>query len=66
MANEDKRATLLARLQTAIELEWSTIPPYMVAILSIKLTANRQPANLIRGVIMQGTPPLIALVMMHV
>ena len=53
MANEDKRATLLARLQTAIELEWSTIPPYMVAILSMKLTANRQAANLIRGVMME-------------
>ena len=53
MANEDKRATLLARLQTAIELEWSTIPPYMVAILSTKLTANREAANLIRGVMIE-------------
>jgi hypothetical protein len=53
MANEDKRATLLTRLQTAIELEWSTIPPYMVAILSTKLTANREAANLIRGVMME-------------
>jgi hypothetical protein len=53
MANEDKRATLLARLQTAIELEWSTIPPYMVAVLSMKLTANREAANLIRGVMME-------------
>ncbi len=53
MANEDKRSTLLARLQTAIELEWSTIPPYMVAILSMKLTANREAANLIRGVMME-------------
>jgi hypothetical protein len=53
MANEDKRSTLLARLQTAIELEWSTIPPYMVALLSMKLTANRQAANLIRGVMME-------------
>lgn len=53
MANEDKRATLLTRLQTAFELEWSTIPPYMVAILSTKLTANREAANLIRGVMME-------------
>ena len=53
MANEDKRAALLAQLQTAFELEWSTIPPYMVAILSMKLTANRQAANLIRGVMME-------------
>lgn len=53
MANEDKKATLLARLQTAIELEWSTIPPYMVAILSMKVTANRDAANLIRSVMME-------------
>src|SRR4051794_28336931 len=53
MANEDKRAALLALLQTAIELEWSTIPPYMVATLSMKLTANREAANLIRGVMME-------------
>jgi hypothetical protein len=53
MASENKRAALLARLQTAIELEWSTIPPYMVAILSMKLTANREAANLIRGVMME-------------
>jgi hypothetical protein len=53
MTNEDKRSTLLARLQTAFELEWSTIPPYMVAILSMQLTANREAANLIRGVMME-------------
>ena len=53
MTNEDQRSTLLARLQTAIELEWSTIPPYMVALLSMKLTANREAANLIRGVMME-------------
>ena len=53
MAKENKRATLLAQLQTAFELEWSTIPPYMVAILSTKLTANREAANLIRGVMME-------------
>jgi hypothetical protein len=52
MAN-DKRAALLANLQTAFELEWSTIPPYMVAILSMKLTANRDVANLVRGVMME-------------
>jgi hypothetical protein len=53
MTNEDKRSTLLAMLQTAIELEWSTIPPYMVALLSMKLAANREAANLIRGVMME-------------
>lgn len=53
MTNQDKRSTLLARLQTAFELEWSTIPPYMVAVLSMRLTANREAANLIRGVMME-------------
>jgi len=53
MAKKDKRSALHAALQTAIELEWSTIPPYMVTVLSMKLTANRQAANLIRGVMME-------------
>jgi Ferritin-like len=53
MANEDKRAKLLAWLQTAIELELSTIPPYMVALLSMKPEANREAADLIRGVMIE-------------
>lgn len=53
MANEDKRAKLLAWLQTAIELELSTIPPYMVALLSMKPSANREAADLIRGVMIE-------------
>jgi hypothetical protein len=53
MANEDKHATLLAWLQTALELELSTIPPYMIALLSIREKANREPANLIRGVMIE-------------
>jgi hypothetical protein len=53
MANDKKRSTLQSRLQTAFELEWSTIAPYMVAILSMKGTANREAANLIRGVMME-------------
>src|SRR6266536_2735894 len=53
MANEVKRATLLAWLQTAIELELSTIPPYLVALLSMKVTSNREAADLIRGVMIE-------------
>ena len=53
MANEDKTSTLLAWLQTAIELELATIPPYMVALLSIHPAANREAADLIRGVMIE-------------
>ncbi len=53
MANEDKKATLLARLQKATELEIATIPPYMVALLSMKLSSNREAANLIRSVMIE-------------
>lgn len=48
-----KRTTLLQRLQLALELEWSTIPPYLVALLSIKQPKNRRAADLIRGVAME-------------
>ncbi|HVR57304.1 MAG TPA: ferritin-like protein [Pseudolabrys sp.] len=50
---EDKRRALLARLQLALELEWTTLPPYLVALLSIKRDANREAADLIRGVAME-------------
>jgi hypothetical protein len=53
MANEDKTSMLLAWLQTAIELELATIPPYMVALLSIHQAANREAADLIRGVMIE-------------
>jgi hypothetical protein len=49
----DKRAKLLSMLQTAIELELSTIPPYMVAVLSMKVTENREAADLIRGIMIE-------------
>lgn len=49
----DKRAKLLSMLQTAIELELSTIPPYMVAVLSMKVTDNREAADLIRGIMIE-------------
>ncbi len=47
---DQKRADLLARLQTALELELATIPPYLVALLSIRLPGNRQAAEHIRSV----------------
>src|SRR4051794_4589696 len=53
MANDDQKATLLSWLQTAIELELSTIPPYLVALLSIRNTANREAADLIRGTMIE-------------
>src|ERR1043166_7123908 len=53
MANEDKYKELLGWLQTALELELSTIPPYMVALLSIHTDANREAADLVRGVMIE-------------
>ncbi|MER8565992.1 ferritin-like protein [Mesorhizobium sp. M0924] len=50
---EEKHRTLLARLQLALELEWATLPPYLVALLSIKRSSNRVAADLIRGVAME-------------
>ena len=47
------RSTLLSWLQTALEIELATIPPYLVALLSIKLPANREPAELIRSVMVE-------------
>ena len=57
MKNKSKKSTkkekLLAWLQTAIELELSTIPPYLVALLSIQLPSNRDSAELIRSVMIE-------------
>lgn len=50
---QSKRAALLERLQLALELEWSTIPPYLVSLLSIRRPKNREAADLIRGVAME-------------
>ena len=52
----DKRCEkdkLLDWLQTALELELATIPPYLVALLSIQLPNNREPAELIRSVMVE-------------
>jgi hypothetical protein len=53
MSDRQTRATLLAWLQTALELELATIPPYLVALLSIKLPMNREAAELIRSVMVE-------------
>jgi hypothetical protein len=50
---EEKKARLLEWLQIALELELATIPPYLVALLSIKLPANREAAEIIRGVMVE-------------
>ena len=44
---------LFPLIQKAIELELSTIPPYLTALLSIKPGTNRIAANLIRSVMME-------------
>jgi hypothetical protein len=49
----ERRKTLLEWLQIAIELELATIPPYMIALLSIRLPANREAAELIRSVMIE-------------
>jgi hypothetical protein len=50
---QSDREKLLAWLQKAIELELATSPPYLVALLSIKLPSNREPAELIRSVMIE-------------
>jgi len=46
-------ASLRAHLQTAIELEHSTIPPYLCALYSIHDGANADAARVIRSVVME-------------
>jgi hypothetical protein len=53
MALIDQKAKLFPLLQTALELELSTIPPYLTALLSIERNANRVAATLIRSVMME-------------
>jgi hypothetical protein len=53
MTLDQKKDELGHLLQTAMRLEWSTIPPYMVALLSIRKEANRVVANVIRSVMME-------------
>lgn len=53
MTLTQEKQTLYPLLQTALELELSTIPPYLTALLSIKRESNRICANLIRSVMME-------------
>ncbi|MEN9864860.1 MAG: hypothetical protein RL748_450 [Pseudomonadota bacterium] len=46
-------AKLKENLQTAIELEHSTIPPYLYALYSIKTAANLEIASLIKSIVLQ-------------
>jgi hypothetical protein len=46
-------AALRHKLQTAIELEHSTIPPYLYALYSIKTGGNLEVASLIRSIVIQ-------------
>lgn len=44
---------LRAHLQTAIEIEWSTIPPYLCALWSLGAVHNREAATCLRDVVME-------------
>jgi hypothetical protein len=50
---DEEKAKLFPLLQKALELELSTIPPYLTALLSIKKEGNRVAADLIRSVMME-------------
>ncbi len=51
--NLDSVPQLMQALQTAIELEHSTIPPYLTAMYSIIPGQNTEVASLIRGVVIE-------------
>jgi len=51
--HEEEKARIQAKLQKALELEWSTIPPYLVAYYSLRPEANREVAGLIKSVFME-------------
>lgn len=53
MTLQQQKAELFRLLQTAMELELSTIPPYFTALTSIHPRANREAAGLIRSVMME-------------
>lgn len=44
---------LRRHLQTALQVEHATIPPYLCALYSIREPANRVPAELIRSIVME-------------
>ena len=49
----DTPKSLREHLQTAIEIEWSTIPPYLCALWSLGGEHNREAAACIRDVVME-------------
>jgi hypothetical protein len=49
----DRKKVLLSFLQAALEIELATLPPYMMALISIPETQNRVAADLIRSIMMQ-------------
>lgn len=53
MSIQEKKHLVLAKLQTAMELELSTIPPYLTAMFSIKPGTNVETAQIIRSVFME-------------
>ena len=53
MSLDAQRNSVLERLQKAMDLELATIPPYMMALMSIRPPANRPAADLIRSVMME-------------
>lgn len=53
MSLDVQRRSVLERLQKAMDLELATIPPYMMALMSIRPPANRAAADLIRSVMME-------------
>ncbi len=53
MSKEEKKKAIIEKLQTAVELEWATIPPYLVAYYSLRPEKNREPASIIKSVFMQ-------------
>jgi hypothetical protein len=52
-SREGQIRALKNMLQTAIELEHSTIPPYLYALYSIKTGTNLEVARLIRSIVLQ-------------
>jgi hypothetical protein len=53
MVDPKRRLVLQRRLQTALELEFATIPAYLVALLSIQLPGNREAAEVVRSVMVE-------------
>ena len=49
----DSKGDLMQALQLAVELEHSTIPPYLTALYSIKQGSNVEVADLIRSVVIE-------------